>query len=233
MAFIQQTMSQFTYCFDSRFGEKTPFSASTENDSFSNDLVRAQMLLEYLNIKEEPKKTIDETESCFDPNTLYFDDFDGAYIKEETAAEYHHPHQYHEQNDNFGQDYSSDYYSDGKSSTDDESLHTIDDNDSLTHPFHRTTNSEYTYENKYNNDNCNSYVSIDEWKKNSLYDTEEELTSNFEMTSHKRYRISMIMHYERQLRQMEQEMEDRLIEQEVSEWMDSVEGSTTTDFEQY
>ncbi|CAG8527667.1 9687_t:CDS:1 [Ambispora leptoticha] len=225
MAFIQQTSSQFSSC----FGEKTLFTTSTgNNSSFSNELARAQMLLEYLNINEQ-KKTINENESCFDPNTLHFEDFDGAYVKEETAAECYHP--FHEQSDYFCQEYSSDYYSDGKSSTDDESLHTInDDDDGFMRPFHQTINSEYTCEHK---DNYDSYVSIDEWKKNSLYDDEEELISNFEMTSQKRYRISMVMHYERQLRQMEQEMEDRLIEQEVSEWMSSLENSTTTDFEQY
>ncbi|CAG8503712.1 10159_t:CDS:2 [Ambispora gerdemannii] len=101
-------------------------------------------------------------------------------------------------NSNYDDDYcSSDFdsieYSDGKSSS-------TDDDESL-----------------------QDFTPIDEWRKNCLYDTEDQLISNFQLTPVKRRRISKCMQYERQLRELEQEMEDRLIEQEIMGWMDECE----------
>ncbi|CAG8527648.1 9686_t:CDS:1 [Ambispora leptoticha] len=96
--------------------------------------------------------------------------------------------------DYYYSDFGSTDYSDGKSSS-------TDDDESLQDDF----------------------TSIDEWKKNCLYDDEDQLISNFQLTSAKRHRISKVMQYERQLRELEQEMEDRLIEQEIMGWMDECE----------
>ncbi|CAG8631529.1 3610_t:CDS:1 [Ambispora gerdemannii] len=223
-----------------QFSSDTLFS-NKKNDSFANDLARAQMLLEYLNLEEQNKK-ITENESLIDPNTLHFEDFDGAYCDEESASMGYLTHQQQYYENKF------DYYSDSISTIDDESLHTIEEDEfAASRPFNQQLSKESNYNefitsngkeldkmangnyflnnfsyNANSNDNGN-YVPIDEWKKSFSYDIEEELISNFEMTSHKRHRISMIMHYERQVRQMEQEIEDRLIEQEVLEWVDGIE----------
>ncbi|KAG9296784.1 hypothetical protein G9A89_002181 [Geosiphon pyriformis] len=49
----------------------------------------------------------------------------------------------------------------------------------------------------------------------------EELVTNFQISDKNRYRISMTLHYQRKLREMNQENEDRLIEQEIEEWVNS------------
>ncbi|CAG8686526.1 1552_t:CDS:1 [Ambispora leptoticha] len=222
--------AQFSSCLDSNFSKTdtdTLFS-NTKNDFLTDDLTRAQILLEYLNIGERNNKKVSENESLIDPNTLHFENFDGVYYEEESVSTEHLTHQQQYYETNFA---CRDYYSDSISTIDDESLHTIEDESITSRPFNQQLSKELnnafiTSNNKEinnnNNDSYHSYVPIDEWKKSFQYDT-EELISNFEMNSHKRHRISMIMHYERQMRQMEQEIEDRLIEQEVLEWVDGIE----------
>ncbi|KAG9296786.1 hypothetical protein G9A89_002183 [Geosiphon pyriformis] len=186
------------------------FTTLMSNEDFLSDLALSQMLLSYLSLSET-KVSDDE----FDEDTLYFKDFDGVYCEEQKISTETNLSNYH---DEICPDFSiSASYSDIEEySTTDESLSTLGGSMSTSNCFNYNTATCFNFFKSPYPKNP-TFISIEEWKRNAQDDT-AELTTNFQMTNEKRSRISQIMEYQRIIREMEQENEDRLIEEEVGGW---------------